>query len=124
MIEWQLDINEIKRIPLAAVPEGDGSDGTEITFYFPQRYYEKYDIFKVEKTRQQFIVVSHPIKKGTNLWCLQARIVSEDYNTMIDMTGAMPGDLTVWQSNAFPELSEEGKPITLLSLMCYYKQVA
>lgn len=117
MIEWQLDVNEIKRIPIAAVPEGDGSDGTEVTFYFPQRYYEKYDIFKVEKTRQQFIVVSHPVKKGTNLWCLQARIVSEDYNTMIDMSGAMPGDLTVWQSNAFPELSEEGKPITLLS--CY-----
>lgn len=108
MIEWQLDINEIKRIPLAAVPEGDGADGTEITFYFPQRYYEKYDIFKIESTRQQFIVVSHPIKKGTNLWVVQARIVSEDYNTTIDMSGATAGSLTVFQSNAVPELSEEG----------------
>ena len=108
MIEWQLDVNEIKRIPLAAVPEGDGADGTEITFYFPQRYYEKYDIFKIEDTRQQFIVVSHPIKKANNLWVIQARIVSEDYNTMIDMAGAYQGSLTVFQSNAVPELSEEG----------------
>ena len=108
MIEWQLDVNEIKRIPLAAVPEGDGADGTEITFYFPQRYYEKYDIFKIEDTRQQFIVVSHPIKKANNLWVVQARIVSEDYNTMIDMAGAYQGSLTVFQSNAVPELSEEG----------------
>lgn len=108
MIEWEIDANEIKRVPFAAMPEGDGADGTEITFFFPYRYYEKYDIFKVEKTRQQFIVVSHPIKRGTNLYELQARIVSDDYSTVIDLSGAMPGDLTVFQSNAFPELSEEG----------------
>jgi len=114
MVEWQIDANEIKRVPFAAVPEGDGADGTEITFFFPYRYYEKYDIFKVEKTRQQFIVVSHPIKRATNLYELQARIISEDYNTVINMDGAMPGDLTVFQSNAFPEMSEEGR-FTLLS---------
>lgn len=108
MIEWQLDVNEIKRVPLAAMPEGDGADGTEITFYFPYRYYEKYDIFKVEDTRQQFIVVSHPVKKGSNLWMVSARLVTEDYNTLIDLSGTHAGSLTVFQSNAVPEMSEEG----------------
>lgn len=108
MIEWQLDVNEIKRVPLAAMPEGDGADGTEITFYFPYRYYEKYDIFKVEDTRQQFIVVSHPIKKGSNMWMVSARLVTEDYNTLLDLSGTHAGSLTVFQSNAVPELSEEG----------------
>lgn len=108
MIEWQLDVNEIKRVPLAAMPEGDGADGTEITFYFPYRYYEKYDIFKVEDTRQQFIVVSHPIKKGSNLWMVSARLVTEDYNTLLDLSGTHAGSLTVFQSNAVPEMSEEG----------------
>ena len=108
MIEWQLDVNEIKRVPLAAMPEGDGADGTEITFYFPYRYYEKYDIFKVEDTRQQFIVISHPVKKGSNLWIVSARLVSEDYNTLLDLSGTHAGSLTVFQSNAVPELSEEG----------------
>ena len=116
MIEWQLDVNEIKRVPLAAMPEGDGADGTEITFYFPYRYYEKYDIFKVEDTRQQFIVVSHPIKKGSNMWMVSARLVTEDYNTLLDLSGTHAGSLTVFQSNAVPELSEEGKNFTLLSL--------
>lgn len=108
MIEWQLDVNEIKRVPLAAMPEGDGADGTEITFYFPYRYYEKYDIFKVEDTRQQFIVVSHPVKKGSNLWTVSARLVTEDYNTLLDLSGTHAGSLTVFQSNAVPEMSEEG----------------
>lgn len=108
MIEWQLDVNEIKRVPLAAMPEGDGADGTEITFYFPYRYYEKYDIFKVEDTRQQFIVISHPVKKGSNLWMVSARLVSEDYDTLLDLSGTHAGSLTVFQSNAVPELSEEG----------------
>ena len=108
MIEWQLDVNEIKRVPLAAIPEGDGADGTEITFYFPYRYYEKYDIFKVEDTRQQFIVVSHPVKKGSNLWMVSARLVTEDYNTLLDLSGTHAGSLTVFQSNAVPEMSEEG----------------
>lgn len=108
MIEWQLDVNEIKRVPLAAMPEGDGADGTEITFYFPYRYYEKYDIFKVEDTRQQFIVVSHPVKKGSNMWMISARLVTEDYNTLLDLSGTHAGSLTVFQSNAVPELSEEG----------------
>ena len=108
MIEWQLDVNEIKRVPLAAMPEGDGAHGTEITFYFPYRYYEKYDIFKVEDTRQQFIVVSHPVKKGSNLWMVSARLVTEDYNTLLDLSGTHAGSLTVFQSNAVPEMSEEG----------------
>ena len=108
MIEWQLDVNEIKRVPLAAMPEGDGADGTEITFYFPYRYYEKYDIFKVEDTRQQFIVVSHPVNKGSNMWMVSARLVTEDYNTLLDLSGTHAGSLTVFQSNAVPELSEEG----------------
>ena len=108
MIEWQLDVNEIKRVPLAAMPEGDGADGTEITFYFPYRYYEKYDIFKVEDTRQQFIVISHPVKKGSNLWMVSACLVAEDYDTLLDLSGTHAGSLTVFQSNAVPELSEEG----------------
>lgn len=48
--EWEVETNYIKRIEFAAVPEGDGADGTEITMAFKERYYEKYDIFKIDKT--------------------------------------------------------------------------
>jgi hypothetical protein len=42
----------IKRIEFAAVPEGDGAGGTEIVMAFRERYYEKYDIFKIENSGQ------------------------------------------------------------------------
>jgi len=66
--EYEIETNFIKRIPYALAPVGDGADGTEITFYFTERYYEKYDIFKDDQTRQQFIVVSRPIRKSDNCW--------------------------------------------------------
>jgi hypothetical protein len=52
MFEWQVDVNNIKRIEFAAVPEGNGADGSEITFAFRERYYDKYDIFKIDETHQ------------------------------------------------------------------------
>jgi hypothetical protein len=42
----------IKRIEFAAVPVGDGAGGTEITMAFRERYYEKYDTFKIENSGQ------------------------------------------------------------------------
>ena len=71
--EWEVETNYIKRVEFAAIPEGDGSDGTEITFAFKERYYEKYDIFKIDKTMQQVIVVSRPIRKADNYWEVQGR---------------------------------------------------
>ena len=39
---------------------------------------------------------------------VSARLVSEDYDTLLDLSGTHAGSLTVFQSNAVPELSEEG----------------
>ena len=52
MYEWELETNYIKRIEFAAVPEGDGAGGSEIIMAFRERYYEKYDIFKIENSGQ------------------------------------------------------------------------
>ena len=57
---WNLETNYIKRIEFAAVPEGDGAGGTEIIMAFRERYYEKYDTFKIENSGQQCMVVSRP----------------------------------------------------------------
>lgn len=63
MFEWQVETNNIKKIAFAAEPEGDGANGTEITMAFTENYYQKYDIFRIDVTKQQCIVVSHPIRK-------------------------------------------------------------
>ena len=64
MFDWDLETNYIKRIEFAAVPEGNGAGGTEITMAFRERYYEKYDTFKIEESGQQCQVVSRPQRKG------------------------------------------------------------
>ena len=50
--EYDIETNHIKRVEFAAVPEGDGAGGTEIIMAFRERYYEKYDIFKIENSGQ------------------------------------------------------------------------
>lgn len=66
MIEWDVDVEFIKRVEFAAVPSGDGTGGVEFTVYFKERYYEKYDTFKIDSSRQQCIVKATPARKADN----------------------------------------------------------
>ena len=75
---------------------------------FKERYYEKYDIFKIDKTMQQCMVVSRPIRKRDDYWEVVVRLIDNDYSTELDISGCQPGMTTRFQSNAHPELSEEG----------------
>ena len=66
MIEWDVDVEFIKRVEFAAVPSGDGTGGVAFTVYFKERYYEKYDTFKIDSSRQQCIVKATPARKADN----------------------------------------------------------
>ena len=63
LFEWIVETNNIKKVEFAEVPIGDGANGTEITMAFRENYYQKYDIFRIDKTKQQCQVVSRPIRK-------------------------------------------------------------
>ena len=106
--EWQVETNQIKRIEFAAVPTDDGAEGTDIEMAFKERYYEKYDIFKIDKTGQQCMVVSRPVRKADNYWVVTVRLIDNDYSSVLDTSGCQIGDTTRFQSNAMPELHEEG----------------
>ena len=62
LFEWIVETNNIKKVEFAEVPTDPG-DGTEITMAFRENYYQKYDIFRIDKTKQQCQVVSRPIRK-------------------------------------------------------------
>ena len=62
-----VETNQIKRIELADAPVGDGANGSTIIFAFKERYFEKYDIFKMDRTLQQFFVVSRPVRRADKL---------------------------------------------------------
>ena len=108
MYEWELETNYIKRIEFAAVPEGDGAGGTEIKMAFRERYYAKYDNFKIENSGQQCFVVSGPIRRADNYWEYCVRLVDNNYDTILDASACQPGDKTRWISNYMPELHDEG----------------
>ena len=63
VFEWDIETNNIKKVEFADVPTETGENGGEITMAFRERYYEKYDIFQIDETRQQCQVVSRPIRK-------------------------------------------------------------
>ena len=64
MIEWAIDVEFIKRVFFAASPIGNGIGGADIIMYFTERYYEKYDTFKIDDSRQQCIVKTTPQRKA------------------------------------------------------------
>jgi len=64
MFDWDVEQNQIKLVEFAAAPTDTGANGTDITFAFKERYYEKYDIFMIMKSRQQVIVTQRPVRKA------------------------------------------------------------
>ena len=108
LFEWIVETNNIKKVEFAEVPTETGENGAEITMAFRENYYQKYDIFRIDKTKQQCQVVSRPIRKREDYWEVQVRLIDNDYDTILDTDGCQVGDTTTFQSVAMPELSEEG----------------
>lgn len=106
--EWETDVNFVKVVEFAARPQGDGMNGSEIEFAFKERYYEKYDIFRILKSRQQIFVTQRPVRKADNYWVVVGRLIDDDFNSVLDASACEVGDGTRFQSTAHPELSEEG----------------
>lgn len=106
--EWEIAVNNIKRVEFAAVPVEDGADGTEIQMAFKERYYEKYDIFQIDGSGQQCIVVARPIRKRDDFWCVTVRLIDNDYSSILDKNACQMGMTTRFIGNAVPELHEEG----------------
>lgn len=106
--EWEVETNYIKRVEFADVPVTSGEVGETIIMAFKENYYQKYDIFKIDKTMQQCFVVARPTREADNYWKVEVRLLDNDYSTILDMEGCQIGDTTRFQSNAMPEAHEEG----------------
>lgn len=106
--EWEVETNYIKRVEFADVPRETGENGSTIIMAFKERYYEKYDIFRIDKTMQQCFVVARPTRKADNYWEVEVRLIDNDYSSILDTDGCQVGDTTRFLSNAMPEGHEEG----------------
>lgn len=108
MFEWEIDVDYIKRVEFAANPVGDGANGSDIIVAFKERYYERYDTFRVEESRQLLFVKQGPVRKGDNYWEVVCQLVDADYAQVLDTNAASIGKQTRFITNYHPELSEEG----------------
>lgn len=106
--EWEIESNNIKRIEFADVPVGNGENGSTIIMAFKENYFQKYDIFKIDKTLQQCFVVSRPTRRSDSYWEVEVRLIDNDLKSILDTDGCQIGDTARFQSNAHPEAHQEG----------------
>jgi len=107
LIEWDIEVNKIKRVPMVLAPEGTGLNAGDVKFYFGENYYQKYDTFIVENTRQQFFVINRPQRVRDNCWLVIAKIMDNDYDSTVD-SRTVAGSQTRFVTNWHPELHTEG----------------
>ena len=108
LFEWELDVEYIKRVRLAADVSDTGANGSMITMAFTERYYEKYDTFRAEGSKDLFIVLTPPVRKADNYWEVGVQLINPDRSATADLTALKSGMPTRFISNHHPELSEEG----------------
>lgn len=76
--------------------------------YFKERYYEKYDTFKVDDSRQQCIVKATPERKSDDFWEYTVQLIDSDFSSVLDTTACQLGMTTRFLSNIMPEYHEFG----------------
>lgn len=106
-VEWDINVNFIKKVAIAAAISGDGSNEKVETIILKERYYDKNDTFTLEN-KQSLFVVAVPKKLNNQRWEYKVRLVTNDPAKAIDTRYAAAGFTTRYRSNYFPELSERG----------------
>lgn len=107
VIEWNIEVNKIHKVQILSV-EGTGENASEVKFYFPENYYQKYDTFIEERSRQQFIVVNQPQRLSDKCYLVIAQINDNDYDSTRDEELVKQGAWTRFVTNAVPELHDQG----------------
>lgn len=112
MVEWDIKVERVKKVMILSA-EGDGHGGSDVLIHTPENYYQKYDTFIVEETRQQFIVMNRPQRLRDNDFLLVCKILDDNYDVAV--VGDLAGKLTRFVTNYMPEMHEEGWGFVWLS---------
>lgn len=106
-IEWEIDVNFVKKVKISGAVSGAGTGGTPVTIQLAERYYDKNDTFALEN-RQQLFVLKAPKRKSSNKWEYTVTLIGNNPARSIDPAYAAQNRITRYRSNFFPELSERG----------------
>jgi len=106
-IEWEIDVNYIKRVKIVGTISGNGANKAVETIFLEEHYYDKGDTFTLEN-KQQLFVVAPPKKINQKRWEYKVKLVGNDYTKAINVAFASANMTTRYRSNYHPELSERG----------------
>jgi hypothetical protein len=106
-IEWDIDVNFIKKVKITGNISGSGANRFAETIMLEERYYDKNDTFTLEN-KQQLFVVKVPKRINNKRWEYTVTLVSNDNTKEIDVNFAAKNKSTRYRSNYYPELSERG----------------
>lgn len=106
-IEWNIDVNFIKKVAIVGAISGDGVQKGVETIILGERYYDKHDTFTLEN-KQQLRVVAPARKLAVGRWEYKVVLVGNDPTKSINESYAAAGRDTRYRSNYHPELSERG----------------
>lgn len=104
VFEWDIETNYIKKVEFADVPVETGEGCGEIEMAFKERYFEKYDIFQIDETRQQCQVLYRPIRKRDDYWVVTVRLIDNNFDSVLDVSGCQPGMTATFKSVAIKNL--------------------
>ena len=106
-VEWQIDVNFIKKVKIVAPPVGDGFGLSPIKIYTEERYFDKHDSLAAEN-RSQFIVLKAPKRINAKKWEYEVKLITSDLTKRADVNYLTTGRTVRFRSNYHPELSERG----------------
>lgn len=104
--EWDVDVNFIDRIEFAETPTH--LIGQEYLVKFTRRYYEKFDTFKIDGSRQMMIVLREPVRATDGTFEYVCQLITSDYSSTLDLNKCQAGMATMFVSNYHPEYHSEG----------------
>lgn len=110
--EWDVDVQFIEKIEFAKVPVHVVGDEYEVSFV--KRYYEKYDTFIINESRQQMIILTEPQRNSDGSFTSLASLIDSEYGNSLDLSYCQVGMETRFMSNYHPEYNEEGKQIIMI----------
>lgn len=104
MVEWDLKVDRIKRVRIVSCA-GSGLNAGDVIFHFAENYYQKYDTFVVEDTRQQFMVMNRPQRLRDNDFLLVCKILDDSYESTVigNEDNGLAGKTTRFVTNYMPE---------------------
>jgi len=106
-VEWQIDVNFIKKVDIVANISGNGSGGVPVTITLKEKYYDPNDTFQLEN-RQKLFVLKKPRRIAVNRWEYAVALMGGSDDRVINTTFGAAGRKTRYHSNFHGEMSERG----------------